>query len=145
LIHSLEHIQNPTRVIKKIYRILKPGGIVIVAVPNFDSFMCKFFGKYWFHWDIPRHIFHYNEKVLKGIFLKNKFLYLKTKYMYSGYACSLSIQNIINAVLKKKILLRDSNLPNNGLIRLMSFLIFGILPVIFKSGDVVEITFTKPK
>jgi SAM-dependent methyltransferase len=34
--HVLEHIDNPERGIKELYRVVKPGGIVIVGVPIYD-------------------------------------------------------------------------------------------------------------
>jgi len=33
----LEHVQNPREFVTEIYRILKPGGVVMFAVPNEDS------------------------------------------------------------------------------------------------------------
>ncbi len=38
--NNLEHIANPLRALKEFYRILKPGGILLITVPvkekNFD-------------------------------------------------------------------------------------------------------------
>ena len=47
LSHVIEHVQDPNKLIKIIYKILKPGGIFIMATPNADSFIsCIYnFGK----------------------------------------------------------------------------------------------------
>lgn len=31
---TLEHVDNPDRVVKEMFRIVKPGGIVVISVPN---------------------------------------------------------------------------------------------------------------
>ena len=57
--HVLEHVPEPAATLREIHRILKPGGIVVVAVPNFSSLQARFFGPAWFHLDPPRHLFHF--------------------------------------------------------------------------------------
>jgi 2-polyprenyl-3-methyl-5-hydroxy-6-metoxy-1,4-benzoquinol methylase len=63
--HVLEHLYNPESYFSGIRRILKPGGTVIVALPNSDSFDAKYFGKLWAAWDVPRHLWHFNPKVFR--------------------------------------------------------------------------------
>ena len=41
--HVLEHTLDPNRLLAEVYRILKPGGLFIVAVPNLDNFVYQFF------------------------------------------------------------------------------------------------------
>lgn len=62
--HVLEHVREPKAVIEKIGKILKPGGVLAVAVPNYDSIQAKLFPGHWFHLDLPRHLFHFKEKAL---------------------------------------------------------------------------------
>jgi SAM-dependent methyltransferase len=42
--HVIEHIENPTKIIKEVYRILKCGGSLIVGTPDFDSGCARRFG-----------------------------------------------------------------------------------------------------
>jgi hypothetical protein len=62
--HVLEHTQNPSKVLREISRVLKPGGVLALAVPNFGSTQARLFGKNWFHLDLPRHLFHFTEPML---------------------------------------------------------------------------------
>ena len=41
--HVLEHVSEPTEIFQEVKRILKPGGIFLVAVPNIESLEAKVF------------------------------------------------------------------------------------------------------
>ncbi len=57
----LEHTADPAATLKEIVRILKPGGVFAVAVPNFGSLQRRVFNAHWFHLDLPRHTHHFTE------------------------------------------------------------------------------------
>lgn len=54
--HVIEHMYKPVDVLKKIFEILAPGGILVLTYPNPESFVAKLFGSNWFAWEVPRHI-----------------------------------------------------------------------------------------
>lgn len=56
--HSLEHLPSPGDSIDHAARLIGPGGALLVAVPNADSFQARVFGDRWFHLDVPRHLVH---------------------------------------------------------------------------------------
>ncbi len=56
--HSLEHLPAPGDAIRQAARLLAPGGVVVVAVPNSASLQARAFGDRWLHLDRPRHLVH---------------------------------------------------------------------------------------
>jgi 2-polyprenyl-3-methyl-5-hydroxy-6-metoxy-1,4-benzoquinol methylase len=62
---SLEHVHQPLEVLEHAYRLLVPGGKLIVAVPNIDSAPFRWFGSAWFGLDLPRHLTHFSAATLR--------------------------------------------------------------------------------
>jgi SAM-dependent methyltransferase len=62
--HVLEHVPAVPTLLAEISRILKPGGVFLVGVPNFGSFEARFAKAGWFHLDVPRHLNHFTKTVL---------------------------------------------------------------------------------
>lgn len=56
--HVLEHIKDPQAALREACRLLKPGGEVVIWVPNFNSMFRPLFGRDWLPYDIPRHLWH---------------------------------------------------------------------------------------
>lgn len=51
----LEHVRDPIRTLRRVYEILRPAGLVVLSLPNRDSWDAVLFGRYWAGLDIPRH------------------------------------------------------------------------------------------
>jgi 2-polyprenyl-3-methyl-5-hydroxy-6-metoxy-1,4-benzoquinol methylase len=58
--HVMEHFHDPFNYISEISRLLKPGAVCIVALPNCSSFDAKHYKQFWAAWDVPRHLWHFN-------------------------------------------------------------------------------------
>jgi SAM-dependent methyltransferase len=56
--HSLEHLPVPGAALEAAARLLAPGGLLVVAVPNAASLQAQAFGARWFALDLPRHLTH---------------------------------------------------------------------------------------
>ena len=61
---SLEHMHHPMEALETVWRLLVPGGIVAIGVPNFSSVQSRVFRSKWYHLDVPRHLFHYTPQSL---------------------------------------------------------------------------------
>lgn len=67
LFQVLEHISDPLNVLKQCATLLKPGGVLLVGMPNLDSWQALYSGPHWFHLDVPRHLFHFSPKSLENV------------------------------------------------------------------------------
>jgi len=65
--HSLEHIPDPAEALAQAARLLRPGGLLAIAVPNFGSWHRRLFGSAWFQLDLPRHLQHFDRASLAGL------------------------------------------------------------------------------
>ncbi len=63
--HVLEHIPQPERMLREIARILKPGGVLLVGVPNWGSPESRMSRDKWFQLDVPRHVNHFTAPRLR--------------------------------------------------------------------------------
>ena len=57
--HALEHVVEPRDDLLRARELLREGGLVLVALPNFGSWQSRRFGSAWFHLDLPRHRSHF--------------------------------------------------------------------------------------
>ncbi len=90
--HVLEHIVNPTESLNQFHKRLKQNGVLILALPNHNSFDCQYYNKYWAAWDVPRHLWHFNETALNTLAKNTGFEILTTYPLYfdSFYVSALS-------------------------------------------------------
>jgi 2-polyprenyl-3-methyl-5-hydroxy-6-metoxy-1,4-benzoquinol methylase len=65
--HVLEHLHDPTETLKSLIKHLDNKGILIIAVPNYDSWDAHHYRSLWAAYDVPRHIHHYNQKAMDSL------------------------------------------------------------------------------
>jgi SAM-dependent methyltransferase len=62
--HALEHVPDPVATLALARRLLRPGGVLYVSVPNLDSLQADVSGTLWCYADIPRHLTHFSPEGL---------------------------------------------------------------------------------
>jgi 2-polyprenyl-3-methyl-5-hydroxy-6-metoxy-1,4-benzoquinol methylase len=62
--HVLEHIHELRPTMEKLCSHLENKGIMVIAVPNQQSKDAKDFGADWAAWDVPRHLYHWDDNSL---------------------------------------------------------------------------------
>jgi SAM-dependent methyltransferase len=65
--HVLEHLDAPGPALERIGSWLRPGGGLLVGVPNLASLQARIGGERWFHLDVPRHRVHYTPAGLRAL------------------------------------------------------------------------------
>jgi SAM-dependent methyltransferase len=76
--HVLEHVPDLNQTLNKLYTLLKPGGTLLIAVPNHTSADGKFYKETWAGYDVPRHLWHFNQQNMEQILLNHKLTVRKT-------------------------------------------------------------------
>jgi 2-polyprenyl-3-methyl-5-hydroxy-6-metoxy-1,4-benzoquinol methylase len=71
--HVLEHFYEPDMFMKEISRLLKQDGFCFIAIPNTSSFDASHYGKEWAAYDVPRHLWHFNQSTFFIFAEKNGF------------------------------------------------------------------------
>lgn len=76
--HVLEHIHLLNDTLQQLIQLLKPDGVLVIAVPNVNSFDAQHYGSDWAAYDVPRHLYHFSSKTLTKLLRKHKMQVLET-------------------------------------------------------------------
>jgi SAM-dependent methyltransferase len=68
--HVLEHLHDIEKVIQKLKFLLKDDGVLIIAVPNINSWDAKKYKGKWAAYDVPRHLCHFSPETIGMLFAK---------------------------------------------------------------------------
>lgn len=79
--HVLEHVHLLNERMQQLKKILKPNGTLFIAVPNSNSLDAKHYKEFWDGYDVPRHLYHFNQKSFGLLMQKHGFEVIQTKPM----------------------------------------------------------------
>ncbi len=65
LSHVIEHVHDPIELLAECARVLKPGGLLVVATPNAESLGARYFGRHWRVLEPPRHLTVFSRQTLE--------------------------------------------------------------------------------
>jgi SAM-dependent methyltransferase len=66
--HVFEHLYDPRQALRHAHAILRPGGLLFLAIPAMHSLDRHVFGPGWIGWDVPRHLATYSDKAMTTLF-----------------------------------------------------------------------------
>jgi SAM-dependent methyltransferase len=91
--HSLEHVESPRRDLELARSLVRDDGIVLISVPNFDSWSARRFGASWYDLDVPRHRTHFTRRSLDQLLTATGFKPLHYSTQSTVSALPVSILN----------------------------------------------------
>lgn len=65
--HVLEHVHDLHNYLRKLKVLLKAGGKIFIAVPNYISWDANHYRQYWAAYDVPRHLYHFSTGAMKQL------------------------------------------------------------------------------
>jgi len=96
----VEHLHDPRAGLKKAWGALRAGGLLVASTPDLDSPDRKIFRKYWFGYDLPRHLYIFNRKTLTILLDQIGFEVIKVAHFTAHYqVLAGSIRHLAAAVL----------------------------------------------
>lgn len=92
--HVLEHVPNPKHTLDQLHARCADDALLVIAVPDHDSWDCTHYGAKWAAWDVPRHLSHFRREDMMRLFQKTGFELIETKKMWydAPYVSMLSEQ-----------------------------------------------------
>jgi SAM-dependent methyltransferase len=73
MIHVIEHVPSPIETLQEIFRVLKPGGTLVMETPRYDTLMFKLLGHRERSLSCDGHIYFFTSKTLREISQKAGF------------------------------------------------------------------------
>lgn len=107
---ALEHTNEPRANLREAKRIIKPGGSLIVQVPNAASYQARLFGGKWFALDAPRHRYHFTLSLLDRLLSEIGFEVYRVTYFSKAHN-----SHALRQSLKAKLLTNDSSAISHSL------------------------------
>jgi 2-polyprenyl-3-methyl-5-hydroxy-6-metoxy-1,4-benzoquinol methylase len=75
----LEHLYSPKLALHRCHELLRPGGLLLIGVPKFDSWTRNAMGNYWNNLQFPVHLHHFNQPVLERMVTEAGFRVIETR------------------------------------------------------------------
>jgi 2-polyprenyl-3-methyl-5-hydroxy-6-metoxy-1,4-benzoquinol methylase len=101
--HVLEHTHSPTKALAHVHRYLRPGGRIVMAVPNYASFHSKLFGRYWSGTEAPRHLYQFDRATLRRYLQQAGFQDIQLTTRTGSTSWVRGFRNTINGVFGTRL------------------------------------------
>ncbi|CAN5823298.1 methyltransferase domain-containing protein [soil metagenome] len=104
--HVMEHVHQLHEYFQQIKRVLKQGGVALIALPNYTSQDATYYGANWAAYDVPRHLYHFSPASIETLLALHemKLEAVKPMWLDAFYIAMLSEQyksgktNLLSAI-----------------------------------------------
>lgn len=103
----LEHIGEPRRQLLRCRALLRPGGLLVVAVPNVDGLSARLTGARWWGLDVPRHLVHWTPATLRRALAEAGFRVVRVRHRSLQYDPYALMHSTLDWVFTRRHFLSD--------------------------------------
>ncbi|MGI8631512.1 MAG: class I SAM-dependent methyltransferase [Solirubrobacterales bacterium] len=96
--HVLEHVEDPAAALEQMAGWLRPGGALVVGVPNRGGWQASLGGAHWFHLDLPRHRHHFTRRSLRVLCERAGLEVAGERHTLAEHGHFGMLQTVLNAV-----------------------------------------------
>jgi len=126
--HVLEHVRHPQETIRRIHELLNPGGVLVIEVPNFDSWTCAWTLPYWLGLDPAHHLTFFTPSSLVSLLERNGFEIKRNRTFSLEYSAFISAESILSRITRKdQVFFRWLQNPNLSVTAFVHLILFGLL------------------
>lgn len=143
LIQTIEHLDDPPRVLRAVRSLLRPGGQIVIVTDNTDSFDFKLFkGRHWGGYHFPRHWNLFNASTLGALARKVEMEVVSLGTMMSPVNWVYSVRNTIADLDSPSWLVNRFSLKSPG--SLAALTVFDTLNQFVGRGALMRAVFRRP-
>jgi len=92
LSHVIEHLPSPSATLAEITRVLRPGGALILWLPNAASWAARFWRENWIGYDVPRHLYAFTPATLGALLARHGFTVTEIRHEWLGLEWSWGLR-----------------------------------------------------
>jgi len=95
--HVLEHLPSPSATLAELRRILRPGGNLVLWLPNADSWAARVWRAAWMGYDPPRHLYTFDLRTLRLLLERHRFRLCSIHHEWVGIEWSWGLRLAVRA------------------------------------------------
>ncbi|HET7034544.1 MAG TPA: class I SAM-dependent methyltransferase [Thermomicrobiaceae bacterium] len=92
LSHVIEHLPAPGDTLDELARVLRPGGALVLWLPNADSLAARLLGARWIGYDAPRHLYAFTPRTLGCLLARHGFTVRSVTHEWIGLEWSWALR-----------------------------------------------------
>jgi hypothetical protein len=94
MLQLIEHVEDPVAIARRVFALLRPGGIFVVETPNLAGFDYRIFReRWWGHYHFPRHWNLFSRDSLERMLRGAGFAIERSEALISTSAWTISLGN----------------------------------------------------
>lgn len=102
----LEHVHHPRALVAESRRLLKPGGRLLLMVPNFACHDTRTLREHWRMWSPPQHLFHFTPDNVRALLRQHGFdrIEIRFKVWFNPMTEKMSLRSLRPTVSRSRYL-----------------------------------------